>query len=48
MDFKGPKGWPQPMGPLSVLDDHSRYLIALAATRRRAWRTGAEADGASL
>ena len=31
MDFKGPKGWPQPMGPLSVLDDHSRYLIALAA-----------------
>src|ERR1700688_2061350 len=32
MDFKGPKGWPQPMGPLSVLDDHSRYLIALAAT----------------
>ncbi|MGA1986328.1 MAG: DDE-type integrase/transposase/recombinase [Candidatus Sulfotelmatobacter sp.] len=37
MDFKGPKGWPQPVGPLSVLDDHSRYLIALAAngsTRR--------------
>jgi transposase InsO family protein len=32
MDFKGPKGWPQAMGPLSVLDDHSRYLIALAAT----------------
>jgi transposase InsO family protein len=32
MDFKGPKGWPQPVGPLSVLDDHSRYLIALAAT----------------
>jgi transposase InsO family protein len=31
MDFKGPRGWPQPMGPLSVLDDHSRYLIALAA-----------------
>lgn len=31
MDFKGPKGWPQPMGPLSVLDDHSRYLITLAA-----------------
>jgi transposase InsO family protein len=31
MDFKGPKGWPQPIGPLSVLDDHSRYLIALAA-----------------
>jgi len=32
MDFKGPKGWPQSIGPLSVLDDHSRYLIALAAT----------------
>ena len=31
MDFKGPKGWPQPVGPLSVLDDHSRYLITLAA-----------------
>ncbi len=31
MDFKGPKGWPQSVGPLSVLDDHSRYLIALAA-----------------
>jgi transposase InsO family protein len=31
MDFKGPKGWPQSMGPLTVLDDHSRYLIALAA-----------------
>jgi transposase len=30
MDFKGPKGWPHPVGPLSVLDDHSRYLIALA------------------
>lgn len=31
MDFKGPRGWPQPVGPLSILDDHSRYLIALAA-----------------
>jgi transposase InsO family protein len=31
MDFKGPKGWPQPVGPLSVLDDHSRYLLVLAA-----------------
>jgi len=30
MDFKGPKGWPQPVGPLSILDDHSRYLITLA------------------
>ncbi len=32
MDFKGPKNWPQAVGPLSVLDDHSRYLIALQAT----------------
>jgi transposase InsO family protein len=31
MDFKGPKRWPQPVGPLSVLDDHSRYVIVLAA-----------------
>jgi transposase InsO family protein len=31
MDFKGPKGWPQAVGPLSVLDDHSRYLITLTA-----------------
>jgi transposase InsO family protein len=30
MDFKGPKRWWQ-TGPLSVLDDHSRYLIALEA-----------------
>lgn len=31
MDFKGPKGWHQSIGPLSVLDDHSRYVIALDA-----------------
>ncbi len=31
MDFKGPKSWHQPVGPLSILDDHSRYLIALEA-----------------
>jgi transposase InsO family protein len=31
MDFKGPKGWPQPVGPLSVLDDCSRYVVVLAA-----------------
>lgn len=31
MDFKGPKLWHQPVGPLSVLDDYSRYLIVLAA-----------------
>ena len=31
MDFKGAKSWHQPVGPLSVLDDHSRYVIALEA-----------------
>jgi transposase InsO family protein len=34
MDFKGPKSWPRAMTPLSVIDDHSRYLIALSATGR--------------
>ncbi len=31
MDFKGPQGFNKeyPVGPLSILDDHSRYLIAL-------------------
>jgi transposase InsO family protein len=32
MDFKGPKGWDAAVGPLSVLDDHSRYAVALQAT----------------
>jgi len=32
MDFKGPKGWNARVGPLSVLDDHSRYAVALAGT----------------
>ncbi len=32
MDFKGPVGWNAPMGPLSVLDDHSRYAITLQQT----------------
>jgi transposase InsO family protein len=32
MDFKGPKGWNQPLGPLWVLDDHSRYALALENT----------------
>jgi transposase InsO family protein len=32
MDFKGPKGWNHPVGPLSILDDHSRYATALQAT----------------
>jgi transposase InsO family protein len=31
MDYKGPKLWHQTVGPLSVLDDHSRYLIVLQA-----------------
>lgn len=40
MDFKGSKGWgwDRAVGPLSVLDDHSRYLIALRGT----WTTKAE------
>jgi hypothetical protein len=29
MDFKSPKGWNAAVGPLSVLDDHSRYLLVL-------------------
>jgi transposase InsO family protein len=32
MDFKSPKGWDQPVGPLSVLDDASRYAITLDGT----------------
>jgi transposase InsO family protein len=32
MDFKGPKGWDHGVGPLSVLDDHSRYAPVLQAT----------------
>jgi transposase InsO family protein len=31
MDFKGPKSWHQAVGPLSVLDDHSRYVVTLSA-----------------
>jgi transposase InsO family protein len=34
MDFKGPKNWPKSCTALSVIDDHSRYLIALQATAR--------------
>ena len=30
MDFKSPKGWHHPVGPLSVLDDCSRYAVLLA------------------
>jgi transposase InsO family protein len=32
MDFKSPKGWGQPVGPLSVLDDCSRYAVTLFQT----------------
>lgn len=38
MDFKSPKGWNAPVGPLSVLDDHSRYVLVLRAV----WSTRAE------
>src|ERR1700685_2672178 len=38
MDFKSPKGWNAAIGPLSVLDDHSRYLLVLQAV----WSTRAE------
>ena len=29
MDFKGPKGFRHRSGPLSVMDDHSRFVLAL-------------------
>jgi len=32
MDFKSPIGWEAHVGPLSVLDDYSRYLTTLHAT----------------
>jgi transposase InsO family protein len=32
MDCKSPLGWDAPVGPLSLLDDHSRYAIALHVT----------------
>jgi transposase InsO family protein len=38
MDFKSPVGWGEAAGPLSVLDDHSRYAIELYGT----WCTRAE------
>lgn len=31
MDFKGPTGWRGSVGPLSVIDDHSRYVLVLKA-----------------
>jgi transposase InsO family protein len=39
MDFKSPVGWEAPVGPLSVLDDCSRYVVVLQGT----WCTRAEA-----
>jgi len=38
MDFKGPVGWQAPVGPLSIVDDHSRYTITLHGT----WSSKAE------
>jgi transposase InsO family protein len=38
MDFKSPKGWNQAVGPLSVLDDCSRYAVVLQGT----WSTRGE------
>ena len=32
MDFKSPIGWQAPTGPLSMIDDHSRYVIRLQQT----------------
>lgn len=39
MDFKSPVGWEAAVGPLSVLDDCSRYAVLLQGT----WSTRAEA-----
>jgi transposase InsO family protein len=39
MDFKSPKGWNQAIGPLSVLDDCSRYAVVLQGI----WSTRGEA-----
>lgn len=33
MDFKSPKGWGTHLGPLSVIDDHSRYAVVLEQLR---------------
>src|SRR5690349_23754167 len=32
MDFKSPIGWDAPVGPLSVLDDNTRYAVKLHGT----------------
>jgi transposase InsO family protein len=44
MDFKGPVGWQAPVGPLSILDDHSRYAVTLQGT----WSTQGEPVRAHL
>ena len=45
MDFKSPKGWEQGVGPLSVIDDHSRYVIRLAQTgTTRSWAVRAQLE----
>jgi transposase InsO family protein len=47
MDFKGRKHWNLEVGPLSVLDDHSRYLIVLQAlTGTRAELVREQLEGA--
>src|SRR5271154_4687300 len=33
MDFKSPVGWDTHVGPLSVQDDHSRYMTVLGETK---------------
>ena len=38
MDFKSPKGWNCNIGPLSILDDYSRYLIRLVKTGTTAYK----------
>jgi len=38
MDFKGPKGFASGKGPLSVIDDHSRYLLALRHLDNGGWK----------
>ena len=43
MDFKGPQGFNRGIGPLSILDDHSRYVVLLkqvGSTKISAVRNG--------
>jgi hypothetical protein len=44
MDFKGPRGWQAPVGPLSIVDDHSGYAITLQGT----WSSKAQPVKAGL